>query len=200
MWDPQWDALAATWDVARLDLCGFGSSDRAPSGPVSDVEDVIATMDDAGLERVHLVGASLGAGLAVEVALTAPRRVVSLFLCPPGGVLLATRTDDLVTFAEAERAALESGDLDAAVEANVRAWVVGPGRTHAHVNPALVAAVRQMQRRVFEIDEIWVMWSASRWPLLPWNDSTRSRRRRSYWLAGMTSRRPRTPPNACAPG
>jgi 3-oxoadipate enol-lactonase len=129
MWDPQWDALAATWDIARLDLRGFGSSDRAPTGPVSEVEDVMATMEEAGLGRVHLVGASLGSGIALEVALTVPERVASLCLCPPGGSLLATRTQDLVAFAEEENAGLQAADLEAAVEANIRAWVVGPGRT-----------------------------------------------------------------------
>src|SRR4029078_12106316 len=59
MWDPQWEALAATWDVARLDLRGFGFSDRAPTGPLSEVADVLATMDEARMGRVHLVGASL---------------------------------------------------------------------------------------------------------------------------------------------
>ena len=154
MWDPQWEALAATWDIARLDLRGFGASNRAPIGPLSEVEDVMATMDEAGLGRVHLVGASLGAGIAVEVALTAPERVASLCLCPPGGSLLATRTNDLVAFAEEENAALEAGDLDAAVEANIRAWVLGPGRIENDVDPGVVAAVRQMQRRAFEIDAI----------------------------------------------
>ena len=155
MWDPQWGAMADRWDVARLDLRGFGASETLPAGPLSRVEDVIETMDDAGLERVHLVGASLGSGVAVEVALTLPSCVVSLFLCPPGGSLLATRTDDLLAFGEEETAALDAGDLTAAVEANVRAWVVGPGRTEADVEPGVVAAVRQMQRRVFEIDEAW---------------------------------------------
>ncbi len=154
MWDPQWDALAATWDIARLDLRGFGASNRAPMGPLSEVEDVMATMDEAGLGRVHLVGASLGAGIAVEVALTAPERVASLCLCPPGGSLLTTRTNDLVAFAEEENAALEAGDLDAAVEANIRAWVLGPGRAENDVDPGVVAAVRQMQRRAFEIGAI----------------------------------------------
>jgi 3-oxoadipate enol-lactonase len=154
MWNPQWDALADTWDVARLDLRGFGASDTPPTGPLSHVEDMIATMDDAGLERVHLVGASLGSWVAVEVALTVPNRVASLFLCPPGGGLLAAQTDDLWAFAEEEDAALDAGDLEAAVEANVRAWVVGPGRTEGDVDPSVVAAVRQMQRRVFQIDEL----------------------------------------------
>ena len=153
MWDPQWDALAAAWDIARLDLRGFGFSECAPEGPISEVADVIATMEETGWSRVHLVGASLGAGIAVEVALTAPERVASLCLCPPGGSLLATRTNDLVAFAEEENAALEAGDLDAAVDANVRAWVLGPGRTDTDVAPGVIAAVRQMQRRAFEIDK-----------------------------------------------
>lgn len=153
MWDPQWEALADTWDIARLDLRGFGASDRPPTGPLSGVEDVLATMDDAGLERAHLVAASLGAGIAVEVALTAPGRVASLLLCPPGGSLITARTGDLLAFAQEENAALAAGDLDAAVEANVRAWVIGPDRTERDVDPGVVAAVRRMQRRAFEIDE-----------------------------------------------
>jgi len=153
MWDPQWDALAGAWDLARLDLRGFGSSDRAPNGPLSEVEDVMATMEEAGCGRVHLVGASLGAGVAVEVALTAPERVASLCLCPPGGSLLTTRTEDLVAFAKEENAALEAADLNAAVEANIRAWLVGPGRTDTDVDPIVIETVRQMQRRAFEIDE-----------------------------------------------
>lgn len=153
MWNPQWDALADAWDVSRLDLRGFGASDAPPPGPLSHVGDVVAVMDEAGLERVHLVGASLGSGVAVEVALTAPGRVMSLLLCPPGGGLLATRTDDLQTFSAEEDAALAAGDLDAAVEANVRAWVVGTGRTEAEVDPGVVAAVRVMQRRAFEAED-----------------------------------------------
>lgn len=154
MWDPQWEALADRWDISRLDLRGFGESDTPPNGALSRVEDVIATMDHARLERVHLVGASLGSGVAVDVALTAPDRVASLLLCPPGGGLLTTLTDDLLAFAEKEDAALNAGDLDAAVETNVRTWVVGPDRTDADVDPGVVAAVRQMQRRAFEIDEV----------------------------------------------
>jgi len=155
MWDPQWTALTNTCDLARLDLRGFGESDRPPAGPLSHVDDVIAMMDHAGLEKAHLVGASLGSGVAIEVALTVPSRVASLFLGPPGGSLIATRTDDLKAFAEEEDAALNTADLDAAVEANVRAWVLGTGRSEAEVDAGVVAAVRRMQRRAFEIEDAW---------------------------------------------
>ncbi len=61
----------------------------------------------------------------------------------------------MAAFAAAENAALARGDLDAAVEANIEAWVVGSGRTLHQVDPAVAASVRAMQRRVFEIDAGW---------------------------------------------
>lgn len=160
MWDPQWPALAGRRAV-RLDLRGFGESDSPPQGALSFADDVVAVLAERGLERCHLVGASLGAGVAVEVALTAPDLVRSLVLSPPGGSLLAEATDDFRAFAEAEGRALEAGDLDAAVEANIAAWVVGPGRERSAMETGVLDAVRRMQRRAFEIDGTWgeVEWT-----------------------------------------
>ena len=153
MWDPQWDALASTTDLTRLDLRGFGESTTASQGSISHPGDVLHAMDEAGLDRVHVVGCSFGSGVAVEVALTAPDRVASLVLCPPGGSLLASLTEDLRAFFDQEKAALATGDVDAAVEANIRAWVIGSGRTEADIDPDVVEHVRVMQRRAFEIAE-----------------------------------------------
>jgi pimeloyl-ACP methyl ester carboxylesterase len=94
-------------------------------------------------------------GRAAEVALTEPELVESLLLCPPGGSLLATLTPDLKDFFEAEERALARDDLDAAVDANIDAWVVGPRRSASEVDPAVVAAVRTMQRRAFEVAAFW---------------------------------------------
>lgn len=153
MWDPQWPALAADHDVVRLDLRGFGGSDSAPAGPVDRTADVLGLLDELGVEVCDIVASSFGTGIAVETALAAPERVRSLVLAPPGGSLLARMTSDFRAFLDAERAALEAGDVDAAVEANVEAWVVGRARTLADVDPAVAAAVRRMQRRAFEVDE-----------------------------------------------
>ena len=68
-------------------------------------------------------------GVAVEVALTRPSAVASLLLAAPGGSLLAEVTPDLQAFLDAEGAALNRGDLDAAVEANLSWWVEGPRRS-----------------------------------------------------------------------
>ncbi|GAA4604795.1 pimeloyl-ACP methyl ester carboxylesterase [Actinoplanes octamycinicus] len=155
MWDPQWHRLAGDHPLVRLDLRGFGESATPPDGPLSHPAEVIGTLAGLGIDRCHLVAASMGAGVAVEVALTAPDLVASLLLAPPGGSLLAELTDDLKAFFEAERTALAAGDLDAAVEANIAAWVVGPGRDPATVDREVQDAVRRMQRRAFDIQENW---------------------------------------------
>ncbi len=135
MWDPQWEALTATRDAVRLDLRGFGESDRRPATALDPVADVLETLDHLGVTTCHLVGSSFGAGVAVEVALTRPALVRSLLLAPPGGSLLTERTPALAAFAAAENAAMARGDLDAAVEADVATWVVGPGRDPSRRRP-----------------------------------------------------------------
>ncbi len=155
MWDPQWTSLVEDHDVVRPDLRGSGESTWLPEGPLSDVDDVARLLDTHGLERCHVIGASFGAGVATELALTRPDLVRSLLLCPPGGSLLALRTPDLQAFAAAENAALDRGDLAGAVEANVETWVVGSARGEADVDAGVQDAVRLMQRRTFEIQAAW---------------------------------------------
>ena len=149
MWDPQWEALQDL-DLVRVDLRGFGESTTAPdAGGFSHADDVLSVMTELELERAHVVGASFGAGVAVEAALTDPERVVSLVLCPPGGSLLSELTDDLGAFFAAEREALGRGDMEAATQANIDAWVVGSGRSRAEVADELVEKVRRMQLDAF---------------------------------------------------
>lgn len=153
MWDAQWDALTAGFDVVRLDLRGFGESGRPPGARWSHAEDVLSALDHLGITRCHLVGSSLGAGVVTEVALTRPGLAQSLLLCPPGGSLLAESTEDFKNFLEAEKSALAARDLDAAVEANITTWVVGPDREPADVASSVQDHVRRMQRRAFEVAE-----------------------------------------------
>ncbi|GAA1478448.1 alpha/beta hydrolase [Nocardioides aestuarii] len=155
MWQPQWDALTAHRDVVRLDLRGFGDTTGRPDGPLAPWRDVLATLDGLGIARAHLVGASFGAGVAVEVALVDPGRAASLLLAAPGGALIPEATDTLRAFGRAENAALEADDLDAAVEANLVTWVDGPGQPSDRVDPAVRALVGEMQRRAFELTLDW---------------------------------------------
>ena len=155
MWAPQWSALTAVRDSVRLDLRGFGESTARPDRALSAVDDVLDTLAASGVGRCHVVGASFGAGVAVEVALTRPEQVESLLLVAPGGSLIAEATPDLQAFIDAEQSALAGGDLDEAVEANLTWWVDGPRRDAQAVDPAVRNLVRRMQRRAFEITADW---------------------------------------------
>jgi 3-oxoadipate enol-lactonase len=146
MWEPLWPALVAERDAIRLDLRGFGESAERPSAALDHVTDVLAALGD--VPEFELVGVSLGAGVAVELALEVPDRVASLLLAAPGGSLIAEATPQLRAFWDAENAALEADDLDAAVAANVSTWVPG-------ADPAVRELVALMQRRAFELTAGW---------------------------------------------
>jgi 3-oxoadipate enol-lactonase len=152
MWDPQWRAFASGHRAVRYDARGFGES-LPPTGPWSQHADLLGLLAELGIERAHLVGVSMGAGIAVEAALAQPQLVASLVLAAPGGALYGDDTGDLRQFWRDEVDALDRGDLDAAVEVNLRAWVDGLGRGVDAVDPAIRRFVAEMQRDAFELPE-----------------------------------------------
>lgn len=77
--------------------------------------------------------------------------MASLVLIASGGALLGEAPDLLQSVWRADGEALELGDLEAAVEVNLRAWVDGPARSREAVDPAVRAFVGVMQRRAFEL-------------------------------------------------
>ena len=155
MWDVLLPALAVGRDIVTMDLRGFGESARRPSGALCPVDDVVETLAELGIASCHMVGASFGAGVAVEVAVTRPQLAASLVLVAPGGSLITEITPDLRSFIEAEAAALAVGDLDGAVEANLTWWVDGPARAAGEVDPTVRELVRRMQRQAFEVTAEW---------------------------------------------
>ncbi len=82
MWQPQADEFAKQFDVIRPDMRGFGDSELPPRR-WSPVGDVIALIDELGLKPAHVIGCSLGGGLAVELALDHPARISKLVLVGP---------------------------------------------------------------------------------------------------------------------
>ena len=88
-WEPVLPGLAAQFDVILFDNRGIGESD-APPGPYTAAEmadDAIQVLDEAGVDRAHVVGTSLGGMVAQELALGYPERVDRLVLActTPGG-------------------------------------------------------------------------------------------------------------------
>jgi len=149
MWDGQWESYARRFRVLRGDLRGFG---RTPleAGRYSNARDLIEALELHGLERVALVGVSLGGRVVLEVGLARPDLVRALVLVAPGLPGHDWSKETVAGWAE-EEAALEAGDLDAAVEVNLRMWVDGPRRGPDDVDPEIRARVGEMQRRALEL-------------------------------------------------
>jgi len=165
MWDPQLDVLRSGHRVIRYDARGFGES-LPPQGPWSQHTDLLGLLDELLIARTHLVGASMGAGIAVEAALARPGSIGSLVLAAPGGALLGDSPAELRPHWAAEVDALDRGDVDGAVEINLRAWVDGPERAADAVDPEVRSFVGRMQREAFELPE-WDQETATEHELSP---------------------------------
>ncbi|MGE0160802.1 MAG: alpha/beta fold hydrolase [Gemmatimonadales bacterium] len=81
-WGPQVEALRPWFTVTHFDHRGVGRSSK-PDASLSIeqmAEDALAVMDAEGIEDFHVVGHSMGGVVAQQLALVAPRRVLSLSL------------------------------------------------------------------------------------------------------------------------
>jgi pimeloyl-ACP methyl ester carboxylesterase len=144
MWREQLGPLSEEgFRVVAPDLPGFGD---APVAELEDApwQDVLETLAALGTERATLVGNSFGGLVALAAAVVAPAVVEALVLVssPAPGV---EPTAELEAAWAAEETALERGDLDAAVEAVLDAWL--PERAPAEMRRQIGA----MQRRAFEL-------------------------------------------------
>ncbi len=81
-WEPVIESLARRYRVLTFDNRGYGDSD-VPAGPYTAGQlagDALAVLDAAGVQRTHVVGASLGGAVAQELALRHAERVDRLVL------------------------------------------------------------------------------------------------------------------------
>jgi 3-oxoadipate enol-lactonase len=139
MYRQQLETLAP---ARALDLPGFGRTPIGPDTP-DDRTFVRNNLPDA---PVTLIGTSLGGRLALELALEAPERVAALVLVGPG---LGGHewSEEVRAFGAEEEDALERGDLDGAVEANVKLWLADD------VDAEVRALVADMQRNAFQLQQ-----------------------------------------------
>jgi 3-oxoadipate enol-lactonase len=142
MWDPQIAPLADSHRVIRFDARGFGESGRITE-PYHPYDDAIAILDAAGVESAAVVGASMGGGCAIDLAITHPGRVSTLVVVGsgPGG-----RTPDAQVRAgwDAVNDAYEAGDIARAIDLDTEMWVQ---------EPAIVARVHAWNTEIFARDE-----------------------------------------------
>jgi 3-oxoadipate enol-lactonase len=142
MWNELVPVLARTHRVVRYDLRGYGRS-PLPPGTYSHVDDLAAVIAATGEDAVHVVGASLGGRIAIDLALRQPRLVRSLVLL--GAVVGGFEPDvdppqlwdDLV-------AAHRSGDLELLADVEARMWLADADGTR--LPDGVLDLVRAMNR------------------------------------------------------
>lgn len=78
MWDAQIEQFAQRYLVIRMDFRGFGKSAISDGSPFRHVDDVAALLDHLNIDSVHLVGQSMGGGVAIDLAIQYPQRVNGL--------------------------------------------------------------------------------------------------------------------------
>ena len=149
MWEPQWVTWSKRFRRVRFDMRGFGQSPPMV-GTFSLAGDLVALLESLELGPAALIGVSLGGGVAMETAIARPDLVSRLVVVAPG-LRGFDMSDETKAGWEEEEAALERGDVDAAVEVNMRMWVDGPSRSPDEVDPEVRSKVAEMQRRAIEI-------------------------------------------------
>jgi 3-oxoadipate enol-lactonase len=147
MWDEQFAALAERFRVLRFDARGYGRS-SLPAGPSSFVDDLVALMDVVGIDAAALVGLSFGARVALEAALTHPRRPFALVLASPT-LRDRPRSQAIRRFAVQEDELVGRGEVDAAIELGHRFWLAGPQRPLEDIDPRLRDRLAAMERQAY---------------------------------------------------
>lgn len=142
LWEPQMRAIPPGWRLITPDLRGFGGStelDSLSALSVADyADDVIDLLDELGIERAVIGGASMGGYAALAFLQAAPERVDGL-------VLANTRAGADSSEARANRRnmlALVDRDGPSGVAREMMPKLLG--KTTLETNPEIEAFVRRL--------------------------------------------------------
>ena len=127
--------LLDKFHVVALDFPGHGQSAKRPRGTKYHLTDYVADVahgvEDLGFSRFHLMGHSLGAGVAIVYAALYPEKVQKLVLIDGIGPISAPPEAAAGRLRKAVDAGLEAARADGRAPAKPRQW------------PSLVAARRK---------------------------------------------------------
>ena len=104
-WEAVKPLLPQTLRVITVDLPGHGGSldadGRGGAGRMAKA--ILAGLAEAGVDRFHLAGHSMGGAVSALMAMREPERVLSLTLVAPGGMTPEINADLLGRYAAASR-------------------------------------------------------------------------------------------------
>jgi pimeloyl-ACP methyl ester carboxylesterase len=157
-WSGVLDLLEADdLDLIAYDRRGFGETPPGdPAAAFTHLDDLVAVLDAAGVERALVVGNSYGGSLALDLASTRPERVAAvLHLCGGASGMTDEGEDtpyELDPATEAVYGALQRAeaaqDRDEQVRLLLHLWLDGPAQQEGRVGGAARELVADMNRRI----------------------------------------------------
>lgn len=180
-WDVVASALTPRQRVIAMDLRGRGGSDKPPTGYSlgHHLRDINGIMDDLGIDRVVLMGHSLGAFIALAFAARYPERTDRIVLFDGGGKLSQEQLD--AVFSAIKPALDRLGKVYSSSEAYldemkaspyIQPWSpaienyyryemeAGESGVRCNINPAHIAEEAVNLRKV-EVDQVYSQISCS---------------------------------------
>lgn len=150
MWDNEFAHFANKYQVIRFDMRGYGKSLPA-NGQFNVQDDLEALLNTLSIkEPLILMGCSIGAGLAMEFALTYHEKVQALILVggTPRGLELDSNDPDHL-FEEGEKA-FKDKKIDLVAEIDMQIWFDGVERDPKSVDKVVRQKAYDMARLVAE--------------------------------------------------
>jgi pimeloyl-ACP methyl ester carboxylesterase len=143
-WDHQVAALSGDVRCVRVDMWGCGSSPPPPPGePTLDsfARSVLASLDSRGIDRVAVVGLSMGGYLAFALWRLAPERIRALVLANTRATadIAGSRDDRLVMAEQVER----EQSVESIVEPMVTRLLSPAARVEAHIVDPVRGRIRR---------------------------------------------------------
>ncbi len=119
MWEPQVEILKEYFHILRYDHPGHGDSDVRPrKATIADFgADVLALMDDLGIERANFCGLSLGGMTGLWLGANAPQRFSRLVISSA-----TAQFDDTSLLRRRIATIRRDGRLDAITESVLNVW------------------------------------------------------------------------------
>lgn len=153
MWLPQLKEPPEGFRLIAYDQRGFGKT-KVGTESGRPLGDVIAILDYFSIEEAVLVGCSIGAGIALDVAIEHPDRVRGLVLVganspgyePDDGYYESPQWPEAVE-------AFKAGDFQRVAELDYEMWMVGYGRDAQSVDEELKSMFVEMDLTALESEE-----------------------------------------------
>lgn len=143
IWDPLMGSLIGEGlRVIRPDLRGHGRSARPSSGyhHSHHAADMAAVLDAAGIDRTVVVGYSIGGAIALEMAITQPKRLTGLVLASP---VMPDRPFE-PAFMDCIRQVAKTARSEGIAEAMAGAWAECPLFAHSFTKPGIREAAEMI--------------------------------------------------------